>query len=94
MTLDFPFQVSFETESDRGVLADVCVRGDNRELHCLLVSVTSPSKLHQDPDLVVADEAFGSKTDSAVHLIRWLVLTEKGEASMSVPVMIILKKPY
>uniref|UniRef100_A0A0P4VSJ2 NudC domain-containing protein 1 n=1 Tax=Scylla olivacea TaxID=85551 RepID=A0A0P4VSJ2_SCYOL len=68
---------SFETKSDHGVLAYAGVKGDNRELHCLLVSITSPSKLHEDPDLVVADEAFCSKTDTTVHLIRWLVLAEK-----------------
>ncbi|KAG0728678.1 NudC domain-containing protein 1 [Chionoecetes opilio] len=70
--------VSFEAKSDQGVLADACVRGDNRELHCLVVSVTSPKKLHQNPDYVLADDAFGSKPDLAVHLMRWLTLSQKG----------------
>lgn len=70
--------VNFETEADRGVLTDACVRCEGRELHCLLVTITTPDKLKQNPDFVVPDDAFGSKTDTALHLIHWLVLSQKG----------------
>nr|XP_045606302.1 nudC domain-containing protein 1-like isoform X1 [Procambarus clarkii] len=73
--------LSFECNAQNGVIAHASLlRGDDdkRFLHCLLVAVTTPNNLINNPEYVVTDEKLENTKDSALHLIHWLTITNNG----------------
>ncbi|XP_045606303.2 nudC domain-containing protein 1 isoform X2 [Procambarus clarkii] len=87
--------LSFECNAQNGVIAHASLlRGDDdkRFLHCLLVAVTTPNNLNNNPEYVVTDEKLENTKDSALHLIHWLTITNNENITVMMNVDTALKE--